>query len=267
MSLPSRRGLRAFVKLGLAWPATVVLPQAHPGRMILVLSHMRSASTALCNVLASHPDVSGYGETHVCHGDKFAPGRVLVNIARRRAFQPKSPFILDKILHNHLDDFSPETTSNARAIFLVRKPAPSVRSIYNLSQRSDLPEISSLQDAGRYYLDRIQRLESLWHRFPANHRIGLTSESLLRDPDQTLIGIGQWIGLSRSLDNTYASHPASTKGGGGDPIYSGRARKIEARSSEAVELESDLSLSIADELCCQHRRLVGHFQDNQSQHG
>lgn len=230
--------MRELAKWSAAQSARQVWHQARYARMILVLSHMRSASTALCNVLASHDQISGYGETHVCHGQSCAPGRVVVNLIRHRAFDAGAPFIIDKVLHSHLDRFPAEAFQEGRAIFLLRRPVPAIASIIRLSQQTDMPETATLNGAADYYEMRLQRLAELWQRFPPERRIGLTTEGLLGKPDETLACLGQWLSLSPPLRNHYVSTPASRRAGGGDPTFSGRARGIQIRPANDLYAES-----------------------------
>ena len=111
-----------IAKASSAWTASMLRPQADYDRCIFVLSHMRGATTALTNVLCSHPQLSGYGETHVSYLAGSGPGRLAVNLMKRKALAFKAPFMVDKILHSHLDLHPDATFYRARAVFLLRAP-------------------------------------------------------------------------------------------------------------------------------------------------
>lgn len=202
-------------------------PQARYDRTILLLSHMRSASTALANVICSHPEVSGYGETHVPHNEATSPGRVVLNLAVRRAYAPRAPYIFDKILHTRLDADAPQEFFRSRAIFLLRQPHSAVRSILDLARMTGMKDCQSPLGAVAYYTDRLRRLDRLWNSFTPQNRIGILSEALLTDPDAEIARLGQWLSLDPMLANAYVSHDASQRRGGGDPVRSGRFTRIE----------------------------------------
>lgn len=229
--------------------------------MILVMSHMRSASTALCNVLCSHSDISGYGETHVFHGDRFPAGRVAVNLMRRRSFDQSAPFLLDKILHNHLDAGVAAEFYKARAIFLVREPATAIASIVHLSRKAGMPQTASPELAADYYVQRVKRLLELWDLFPHERRFALPSESLLSQPEGALAELGTWLNLSKPLENSYRPNPVSSTNGAGDPLYSAAASRIECRNAKSQPATLDeLSSETAGRCIEAHHQLLSQFE-------
>ncbi|MGB3242944.1 MAG: sulfotransferase family protein [Sulfitobacter sp.] len=239
----------------------MIAPQARFDRGILVLSHMRSMTTALTNVLCSHPQISGYGETHVPYSSVDAPGKVLVNLALRRAYSPGATFFTDKLLHNRLDDAVPESFYQARGLFLARLPGPAIRSITRLAIRGDMKEMETVEGAAHYYAERLERLAYLWDRFPTSARLGFEVEKLLLDPDRFVGDIGSWLGLEPPLENRYRSHAASQKAGGGDPTASALHTRIEKSNASSGEVQMGLDLSEAVKFRCEaaHKELVERF--------
>jgi hypothetical protein len=199
--------------------------------MLLVLSHMRGATTALSNVLCSHEEVSGYGETHVFHRRASSPGQVVLNQMRRSAWKREAAYLFDKVLHNRLDLNPASEFFSARAIFMVRAPKASIASIVKLALETGMRDVDQPQSAAHYYCARLEQLCRHWERFDARHRMGILSETLLSEPGQTLKGVSQWLGLKPELQNAYVSHPATLAHGGGDPTVSGKLTKIESRST------------------------------------
>ncbi|MGI3170897.1 sulfotransferase family protein [Pseudooceanicola sp. C21-150M6] len=218
-------------------------PQARYDRGILVLSHMRAATTALSNVICSHGAVSGYGETHVPHHSRMSPGLVIVNLALRRAYSPGAEFFFDKVLHNRLDIAPPPAFYQARAIFMIRRPAPAVKSISNLAAKTGMAEYVPANGAATYYAERVEHLSDLWDSFAPEKKLGLTAEALLTDPEAQVARIGGWLSLTPELKNEYVSHGATQKGGGGDPLRSAGLTQIEAspkpEDTSAVDGVSD----------------------------
>lgn len=252
--------LRPMIKTGIASCAAIA-PQARYDRMILVLSHMRAATTALSSVLCSHPSVSGYGETHVTHDGGLAPARVLVNLALRRAYAPGAPLLFDKILHDRLDRDAPEAFFAARCIFMARHPGAAVASICKLAAKTGMTDVARPDDAARYYLARLHTLQAHWQNLPPENRFGLSAESLLADPEGMIDRLGTWLRLTPVLRNEYVSHAATQKGGGGDPTRSASLTRIEARRGAApllppVGVEPDLAAACV----AAYDSLLGRFQ-------
>ena len=210
--------------------ATRVSRQARYGRTVLILSHMRATSTALASALAAHRQVSGYGETHVPHDAAHGAGRLAVNLMRRQAWAPGARWQMDKVLHNRLDATCGPAVYTAHALFLIRAPGPSVTSLVALARRTGVAEGADPDTAARYYLTRLNRLQSHWGRFPRDRRLGLTSDDLRADPDGCLLRIGAWLGLTTPLRNRYAAHPLAHRPGGGDP-GAGHARTAIAQAA------------------------------------
>lgn len=211
---PFRQGLKRLAGYGIAR----CLPQARYRSTILVMSHMRSTSTALTNVLCGHPQINGYGESHVSHHASQGAGRLAVNIVRHGAWSARSDWQCDKVLHNTLDAQPGPGFYTARAVFLVRAPAPAIRSILTLARRGHGLSLTTPQRAAAYYATRLEQLWQHWHNFPATHRFGLVSDQLRQDPELYLYRLGLWLGLRPMLRNRYESHPATARPGAGDPL-------------------------------------------------
>lgn len=204
-------------------------PQARYDGAIFVLSHMRSATTALSNVLCSHHDVSGYGETHVPHTIHGGLGQVMVNQLVRRAWKPRASHLFDKVLHDRLDQDPIPEFYKARAIFIARAPRPTILSVQKLAQTTEMKEYLGAEAAASYYEQRLRTLAAHWSNFPSNQRFGLTAEQLFDDPDGQIARLAKWINLSPRIENQYVSHKATQIGGGGDPTQSAKFTKIEPR--------------------------------------
>ncbi|ETD01703.1 sulfotransferase family protein [Rhodobacter capsulatus] len=230
---PWRAGLKEGLKQGLGQGLRLLLPQCRFERSIFLLAHMRCGSTALSNILCSRPDISGYGEAHIRYDGPAALGRLVVNQARRGSFRPGAAHLFDKILHDRHDAQAPPGFFAARAIFLARRPGPSIRSIRDLfrgiGREDEYPDDAA---AARYYVTRLDALARLWARFPPDRRVGLTFGALIRDPEAELSRISAALRIVPALENRYVSPAASRRGGGGDPTQSGRFTRIEPRRDD-----------------------------------
>ena len=226
---------------------------------------MRGATTALTNVLHSHPQVSGYGETHVSYMDGHGPGRLAVNLILRGALKFHAPSMLDKVLHSHLDRKPEGAFYTARAVFLLRSPSATIHSIMRLVQRGELPEIADEADAARYYVQRTQVLARHWKQFSPDRRLGLTTEDLLADPSAAVATLGRWLQLVPDLQNQYRAHALSARPGVGDTTFSAQAQRIEPRISAS---NSAVMVGVPEEWAAQcyaaHAQLLARFRASAS---
>lgn len=209
---------------------------------IFILAHMRCGSTALANVLCSRDDISGYGEAHIRYDGHGAVGRLALNQMRREGWKSGSDYLFDKILHSRHDKVASPEFFQSRAIFLVRRPGETIRSIVELFTRLGRHAYDTPQKAAAYYAERLDTLAALWQRFPASRRIGVCHESLTRDPDLTLSNISRHLHFDPELENRYISPAASRKAGGGDPLVSGLHSRIVSGLRASAETTSPLDL-------------------------
>lgn len=227
--------MREPIKDSLGHLVAGVNGQCRFDRAIFVLAHMRCGSTALSNVLCSRPDVSGYGEAHIAYANRAGLGKLVINQARRRAWTRGAPWLFDKILHSRHDRDASAEFFQAKAIFLTRAPAESVRSIRKLFAGLGKNQYLTDAESASYYEERMAALATLWPRFPAANRVGLTHTMLIENPEAALARISAMIGLDPPLRNDYRSHAASRSGGGGDPTQSGQLNRIEKRAERDAE--------------------------------
>ncbi|MFK7752152.1 MAG: sulfotransferase [Sedimentitalea sp.] len=204
-------------------------PQCRFERAVFVISHMRSGSTALSNVLCSHPKISGYGEAHIAYRSQSDLGQLLLNQTKRRAYSLRAPHLFDKLLHNRHDSHLPPDFFGARAVFLLRQPDFAIPSITRLFRTLNSDEYCDDTQAAQYYLTRVTQIGDLWRQFSPVRRIGLCSETLLCDPDRALARVQAMLDLEPALQNRYDSPRASLKPGAGDPTRSGAHSQIIAQ--------------------------------------
>ena len=221
MSVPDRiKGIAAAA-------AVSTMPRLRFENCVFVLSHMRSVSTALTQVLASHPDIWGYGETHVSYVNQPAPCRLWLNLLRHQRTGLRRGLLLDKVLHNALDANVAPDFYRSKAIFLLRSPAPTIRSILALSKAQGLNDWQTPDLAARYYLGRVSQMLDHWHMFAPSNRMGLLSEALTTDPDAALASLSRFLPISSSLENRYGPAKSKLRHGAGDPMKSQSMTRIE----------------------------------------
>ena len=230
-----------------------IAPQCRFHRVIFVLGHMRCGSTALANILCSRADISGYGETHIRYDHRRALGTLAINQLRRKAWRPRAKYLFDKILHSRYDADPAPDFFEASAIFIVREPVATVRSIRKLFQAIGSAEYATDSLAADYYERRLEQLLTNWSQFPADRRIGLSFDQLTSDPDTTLAAISSRLRLTPPLANRYNVPIKADTPGAGDPLsahrfnsivsgdrstsLAGKSQTIDISTSRLVQLE------------------------------
>jgi hypothetical protein len=220
--------MREATKAMLGSVVGTVDPRCRFDRSVFILAHMRCGSTALSNILCSRPEISGYGEAHIAYRTPSDLGRLVVNQALRGAWNPRARFLFDKVLHSRHDATVPPDFFRSRAIFLCRGPDATIPSIRRLFTRLARADYGTDTAAAEYYVERVTRLCDLWQAFPPERRLGFTYETLTTETERCLRGVSVLLGLDPALENSYRSHAASIRGGGGDPMASGRLDRIVA---------------------------------------
>lgn len=182
---------------------------------LFLLATMRSGSSLLSSILCSHPEILGYGETHVVYDGTDKTRELAARV--RRAHRGREPvrYVLDKLLHDGLiRDPGALDGIDLTCVFLLREPR---RTIESLVHQLD----STLDDAFNYYRERLLNLERYARAFPRS--AFLTYEGLIDDPAGTLSRLAGFLGLSSPLSPEYRLQPLHDMKGVGD-----RSGRLEA---------------------------------------
>lgn len=237
-------------------------PQCRFDKTVFLLGHMRCGSTALSHVICGHPAISGYGEAHIDYAVPGALGILALNQRRRQAWKPQASRLFDKILHNRYDAATGPAFFTSTAIFVVREPAPTIRSIRQLFREIGSDEYATDALAADYYLERLATLARLWARFPEDRRIGCSYETMVAQPGQTVDAISDCLGLNPPLENAYDAAGKVARRGAGDPLAAHLHSRIEhrppgpaERTAPALDLPAERQAALADA----HRQLVQLF--------
>lgn len=198
-------------------------------RPLFVLSHMRSYSTVLCHVLGSHPEIDGYCETHIKYRTRLDLLRLRWRVRRLTLARLGGRYLLDKILHDYPLSPAILCDGGTRAIFLLRRPAETLRSVLEMGRRLKL--VAWHQDpaaVARYYETRLATLIDVAARLDGRALL-VESERLAATPAPELGRITNFLGLRQTLQQNYRHFPQTGKPGFGDPFEIGAGHALEAR--------------------------------------
>jgi hypothetical protein len=228
-------------------------------RYILVLSHMRSYSSLLCHILGSHPQIAGYAEMHQSYRNRIDLMRLRVRVFRSLGGVLDGRFVLDKILHNEYSVSDSILNHPAvLAVFLVRRPAPSLTSIVEMGRR--LPDVGWYSDRAavtNYYESRLEELTRLAASVDRSF-LFVRAEDIVHETVRAFQSLGSFLGLEQPLEESYSLFEHTGEPGWGDDSTVIREGVIvRERRADVIDFE-DVLLSratLAYHHCC--RTLAG----------
>lgn len=192
-----------------------------PSEFVFISSTPRSGSTLLSNILCSHPDICGYGETHTIYR---SPADLSVLVGRvywgnRQFLQMRERFVLEKIVWSRM--LHPDALNDAvvRWIYLLRDPASTLRSCM------EYPALNWDETrALAYYEHRLGKLQKdARHYHSQGHRaIFLTYEQLASNPQATLKTLSRFLDLGSGIEPRYGLPRVRTGGDQSERIEAGQ---------------------------------------------
>lgn len=105
-----------------------------PHDFAFILSHMRSGSSLLSQILNSSSEVASAGEFHIAYSSKQDLYRLSLRTHLYfRKYNLNKKIITDKILHNHLpiSDSFLNSQHVKNFVFLIREPNGTLKSLIN----------------------------------------------------------------------------------------------------------------------------------------
>jgi hypothetical protein len=197
----------------------------------MILSHMRSGSSLLTQLLASHDEIVGYGELFLGYrrrSDLWALNGKALSVSGQKT--PRGKYAIDKVLHDYLletDNYA-RIAEEVRPIILVREPAGSIGSLITSFGMSGA-------DAFEYYTGR---LRTLARYVEAGGAVALSYEQLIHRTNEVFHLLEQFLDLEVPLQETY--RPRSR---GSDPSANLRAGRI-LRDDKVVDHRATVEESL-----------------------
>ncbi len=200
---------------------------------------MRSGSSLLMHLLSSHPEILGGGERNATYQANHDLWKLALK-TRKEHRVPFTfiPYFIDQINHNKftpkLNLFSKE---NIQVIFLIRKPAPSISSILNLSKKY-YDSSWSEKKATAYYVERLAFLQQVQQQLTPSQKTLIQYESLVALPIPELEKIRQFLNLQSELKESYNLFEFTGKRG--DPSQHIQSGKIVETKANLIAIDESL---------------------------
>lgn len=193
------------------------------GRFVFLMGHMRSGSSLLLHILASSPEIAGFGESHCSYGELDDLDDLRDGVARwlgpRAA---RSRYLLDKMLHDYIElGDGVLQCEDVFFVFLVREPRSAIASM--MLQFPDwftggpLPNDRLFAHAVAHYQTRLEVLLDLAWRVGRRQRmLFITHQELIEKTAPVFRAIEDMLGLSEPLRETYELLPTTGEPALGD---------------------------------------------------
>lgn len=213
---------------------------------------MRSRSTLLAHILGSHPEVSGYTESHIKYRNPWDTLRLRWHVGIATRQWPRGRWLLDKQLHNRM--YLPSTlrrSNRVRVIVLIRNPLDTLRSMVSMGRLLGNDRDADPRLAAAYYCQRVATLAGLAVEF-GDRALLVDSDSLVNDSDTALSRIAKHLSLTQPLSKSYQVRKLTGRSGFGDMsalIHSGQvSQQRDADTHDADHLDVVLPPQLASVL-------------------
>jgi len=208
-------------------------------RMLLIVGHMRAGSTLLVHLLCSHEEIAGAGELHIHYRRRHDFARAAWQVYRPLGLSAlHSSWVLDKVLHDYVDEPALLARCGGRLIVLVRRPQEALPSILDRG----LELAPDPRGALEYYKGRLATCRSLFRMHPDALRLSVTYEELVSATRPTLERLERFLRLPSPLRSTYDYLPTTGRrrlGDDSETIWEGRVVERRGRRYRS-EVDDDL---------------------------
>ena len=217
------------------------------GKAVFVISHMRSGSTLLTNLLASSDEICGYGETAVKYTFNNSDALLFDDLSRVLGVDAviRSKYVLDKLLHNDLG--FPEwcsSFSEAKYIVLIRDPSDALRSMMKMPRTRDIDdEEMRMRVYCDYLYSRLSSIDFFMSQVGVDRVIVIQYEDLIGGNESVLCQVSSFLGLSANLDGKYTVDSKTCVWGVGDASENIKSGRIMPRQKlESADINVPLKI-------------------------
>jgi hypothetical protein len=198
-------------------------------RYVFVLGHMRSGSTLLSHILASHPAFEYAGELYKTYKTSADFQALVVEICRRlHKVRLRSTFVMDKIVYDGFiaDDAVLKSPLLYKCVILVREPETAIKSMIDHYGWQE-PEA-----LGNY----LARLGTLAHQsvILGDRALYIEYEDLVQFTEDTLSALTAFFGVSPPFVPNYKTDRMTGEkvGDTSENIWAGRVIKTRPHNVE-----------------------------------
>ena len=201
-------------------------------RYVFILGHMRSGSSLLAHILASHPDFAGAGESHISYRTAADLQRLVLQTSEflRRPIL-RQTYIVDQINHLLVTNDVLLSAALYKCIILLRQPEATLKSMMKLLTCQE-------DEALDLYISRLKALTQ-YGLLLRERALLVEYDDLVDRPNQTLAALADFLGLDTPLLPTYATHRMTAREGYGDPSNNIRVGHILRTPTHEISISGD----------------------------
>jgi hypothetical protein len=196
---------------------------------------MRSGSTLLAHILASHPEIAGAGETHIVYNTPSdLPKLVLRTCELLHRPILREQYMVDQINHPYVTDDVLLSNRLHRCVILIREPAATLKSTMKLLACDE-------KEALTQYASRLAALTRYGMRLKQRAML-LQYDDLVDRSAETLTVLTAFLGLHSPLTPNYATHRMTARVEGfGDPSSNIKAGRV-------IRTQGHTDVTLSDEI-------------------
>lgn len=210
-------------------------------QFLFILGSPRSGTTLLGHLLATNPEITFFGESHLCYRDDSS-FYYLKEMLKNHLSVDETRYWCDKILYpKHIEYGHFFTHPNHRFLLLLRHPSAILRSMmlrnrFNSSQFLETKRESIL-------IQSMAMMERALAAGPGNgKRCVVFYEDLVTTPDRVLDSITRFLDLRQPIEQEYSALPSTGVWGIGDGSDRIKSGKLQA-GQEVWDQDSSLSVT------------------------
>ncbi|MCZ6836378.1 MAG: hypothetical protein O7G85_11445 [Planctomycetota bacterium] len=220
---------------------------------LFILSHMRSRSSLLSHLLGSHPDISGYTESHIPYKGRLDFLKLRLVVAMAIDGESNSRFILDKVLHNWYLKPSQIDRMGVKPIFLIRDPVESLKSLRHIMK--DENDESTLQRSLNHYRKQLKWMMNCC-RALTDQAIFIDSGSLVNSTQDVFDLLQEHLKLSSPLVESYNLFKYTGQTKHGDPSSMIKSGVIVRDGQKSYDRDLVIPPPMLDEARAIHEKCV-----------
>jgi hypothetical protein len=207
----------------------------HPLKYLFLISPMRAGSSLLTHVLNSHPEITGYGESHLSYDSDEDLFRLVARTSLLESdFPGEETYVMDKMVWSYGISEELLQSENIYFLFLLRDPKANFRSMQKLKDLrpwdEGLERWNSLEACFEYLRRRLKFMVDQASRVNDPERCMLVEyDALLNQSSHTLAEIRQFLDLDSPISAEYSVSTTSGQFRYGDPSANLKTGQITPR--------------------------------------
>jgi len=223
----------------------------HKYRYVFILAHLRSGSSVLTHVIASHPDFVGAGETYCTYRSSSDLPKLALRISQiLRKPILRGTYVVDKInLNMFLADEVLHSDLLYKCVILIREPETTLKSLIKrgMDPNDDLFGYDE-KKAVEYYINRLEVL-TRYGLLLRERALLVEYDELIGRTEDTLATLTCFFGVYPAFTPNYSIHRAT--GRLDDRSVNIRAGRIIRTADNAISVSQDslTAASIAFRQC------------------